>query len=312
MAPVSFKVKIKEVVTDTTSEPEEIIFGLKSKVEGSIGVEAAFQKWIYKGRVLADDATFESTGILDGDMVIAMKANAASTYSATLEGAGDAESREASAREGSTSAAPATTATIDGATQQPVRSMPWQNQAFDMAMHMLLNNEEEKVRAAVSLLLKITNNIVANPMEEKYRKMKGTSATFTSKLGSLPGGTNIMQALGFTLISEEWVLTPSEQAWNNLVACQAKLQAFSTKLTSHNTSGTSPPTTGAVTGSSSSSASVNQDNVLLMAMLQQMAMNSGGSGDSGSSNSNSGGSEANNGDGGSGQPSSGGDSNNKA
>ena len=239
-------------------------------------------------------------------MVIAMKANSASAYSTTVEGGNMVVDGEGA------SSAPAAASASSDATQSGF-STPWPSQAFDMAMHMLLNNEEGKVREAVGLLVKITNNIVANPMQEKYRKMKASNATFTSKLGSLPGGNNVMMALGFTLTAEEWVLTPSEQAWNNLVACQTKLQAFNSKLSAGVTGATgATPAPAPAYAATPPTADLDNNNVLLMAMMQQMAaMNS--SGDTSSSNNNNSGSnggDGNSGDGGS--SSSTGDSNEKA
>ena len=149
--------------------------------------------------------------------------------------------------------------------------------------------------------------------------MRNTNATFSSKLGSLPGGTNVIMALGFSHIpeSDEWILAPTEHAWNNLVGCQVKLQAFDTKLTQHLTSGAttsdSPLTSSPATATSNHGT--DHSNVLsLMAMLQQMVMSRGG-GESGSvRNSSNGRGDANSDESGSGDgpQSSEADSNEKA
>ena len=99
-----------------------------------------------------------------------------------------------------------------------------------------------------------------------------------------------MMALGFTLTAEEWVLTPSEQAWNNLVACQTKLQAFNSKLSAGVTGATgATPAPAPAYAATPPTADLDNNNVLLMAMMQQMAaMNS--SGDTSSSNNNNSGS----------------------
>jgi hypothetical protein len=67
-------------------------------------------------------------------------------------------------------------------------------------------------------------------MEEKYRRLSRTNAAFSKKVGSLKGGSNCMMALGFSLEGDEWVLTPSAQAWENLMACKGKLERFAHKL----------------------------------------------------------------------------------
>ena len=294
--PLSFKVKLKEKVTDLEGGATELVYALKKKGEADIGVEAPFQKWIYKGRVLGDNVTLQETGIIDGDMVIAMRAQTASTFSATFAGEGVTDSTEAlGPSPGATPPSSGVARTIN-VQQSPSTTNTY---VFDMAMHALLANEEEKVKAAVGLLVKIANNIVANPMEDKFRKMKSTSTTFTSKLGALPGGTGVMAALGFTLVGEEWILIPSEQAWDNLVACHAKLQQFNTKLqgTMPSVSAATTATTATATATDTATATtaiananMDQNQVLLMAMMAAMNSNSnsGSSGDAAGSSDTTG------------------------
>jgi len=98
--------------------------------------------------------------------------------------------------------------------------------AFDQGMLELLSNPESAAKEAVILLLKVITNIVDHPMEEKYRKLKSSNAAFSKKIGSLRGGSACMIAVGFLLVGEEWVLQPSAEAWDVLLACQAKLDRF--------------------------------------------------------------------------------------
>jgi hypothetical protein len=102
---------------------------------------------------------------------------------------------------------------------------------FDRAILVLFNNSEELVQPAVSILSKITSNIISHPNEEKYRKINKNNAAFSKKLGNINGGEGCLLALGFQIQGDEWVLVPSASAWDNLVNCQGKITRFATKLT---------------------------------------------------------------------------------
>lgn len=151
---------------------------------------------------------------------------------------------------------------------------------FDRGMHMLLGNEEGVAKDAVAMLLKIIMNIVNHPMEEKYRKVKSSSATFNAKIGSISGGLNCLQAIGFQLIGEDWVLVPSADAWPILLACQAKLDRFMIKYlevcasasssTAHPTE--APSNTTATSGGAKSSVSEEEASKALEQLMLAMAM----------------------------------------
>jgi hypothetical protein len=174
----------------------------------------AQQKWIYKGRILGDDVSIRDAGIGEGDTVIIMK-TAAATQTSSSAGV----SRSAPSL-GVGMAPPMSMS-------QPMRVS---TERFDAAMLELLQNPDIAVQGAVGILLKIVANVGMHPMEEKYRRLSRTNAAFSKKVGSLAGGSNCMMALGFSLEGDEWVLTPSAQAWENLMACKGKLERFAHKL----------------------------------------------------------------------------------
>ena len=178
------------------------------------------QKWIFQGRVLRDEQTLVGEGI-QTDLVVHVIKTAAPT-----------------ADEGVSRVAPA----------HAYVPVP----AFDRSMSELLSNEESKAKEAVILLLKIISNIIEHPMEEKYRKILCSSKAFFNKVGSLRGGSACMEALGFTVVGEHWVLTPTASAWEVLIASQAKLDRFMARyievqrqpdsdLTQANTAISTPP-----------------------------------------------------------------------
>ncbi len=53
-------------------------------------------------------------------------------------------------------------------------------------------------------MLKLLNNILKNPREEKFRMIKKTNAAIQSKLLSVKGVPELLEALGFISIDEEF------------------------------------------------------------------------------------------------------------
>lgn len=207
MATVNFKCKVTEDQYEMDLPVTMLIAEAKRDLEIKVPLLASHdQKWIFQGRVLKDTDTLEQSGIREGLCVHVMK-----TAKATTPANSSLSTPPSAAASAAASAAP---------TYVPVP-------AFDEGMHMLLGNEETKAKDAIILLLKIISNIIDKPMEEKYRKVKATSKAFT-KL-DIAGGKECILAMGFNLVGEEYVLTPSAQAWEVLISCQAKLDRFMAK-----------------------------------------------------------------------------------
>jgi hypothetical protein len=190
---INFKVKMNEAAYDLSStDPlSQSIFDMKTVAFTLSNVPQDCQKWIFQGKVLLDDMLVSESGITEGNSVIVMKV--VSTLPPPLP---------------------------------PLKQTP----VFDNAMTMLLGNEVEIVQNAISVLIKVASNIVNNPMEQKYRQVPSKNATFHKKVGSPAGGNECMKGLGFMLESDNWVLTPTADAWENLIACREKLERFAKKL----------------------------------------------------------------------------------
>jgi ubiquilin len=296
---VSFRLKLKEKVFELTADPEEGVWAVKERMAVEMDIEAGLQKWIYKGRIVTNEQTVGGASIANEDTIIVMKASGAP--SAPPAGAAAASSTNPSAASSSSSASSGAAANPSGsgaispstATAPPLVATP----QFNMAMHHLLSNEESVAQSSVELLLKVVTNIVNHPMEDKFRRMRSSNATFGAKLGNVNGGNACMQALGFELTGDDWVLTPTADKWNNIVACQAKLTSFSQRMNgaasaSSSTasaavstpSGTVAGTAGATAAAASSSSGESgpgekvseadtQQQVLLMAMMQSVMLN---------------------------------------
>ena len=73
------------------------------------------------------------------------------------------------------------------------------NPLSNALMRLKQNNPLSVYATAVGTLDKVLTNIVNNPMEEKYRKVKKNNAAFGKRLGKLVGGHDCMLGAGFVV-----------------------------------------------------------------------------------------------------------------
>ena len=210
---MNIKAKIGEVTHTISVENDSTpISELKLSLESLTQIPSASQKWIYQGRILNEKSTIKECNLQNDSCVIVIKT--ATSQPIALP----------------------TTQVPNNTSQQQTYTSPFQPPVpvstvlFDQSMHLLLNNPEDAVDEAVTLLIKICNNIISNPNEEKYRKVNNTNAIFTKKIGTIGGGLQCMEGIGFRLIGSEWILQPSEQAWEVLLKCKSKLDVFLVRL----------------------------------------------------------------------------------
>ena len=160
------------------------------------------QKWIYKGKVLADENTLVMSGFTAGDTIHVM--------------------------------ATATTATATAAAAPIIAQQPgyFPVPQFDQAMGNLLSmhSSSTDISPSLSTVYKIISNIIKNPHEEKYRKIKSSNNLIQKKIVSIPGALNVLLATGFAPSGEDYVIMVSPTAWEVLVTCQRKLDLFLKKL----------------------------------------------------------------------------------
>ncbi|XP_052782196.1 UBX domain-containing protein 6-like [Mya arenaria] len=62
-----------------------------------------------------------------------------------------------------------------------------------------LNKDKEKVKICVDTLCKYLDNIIANPEEEKFRKIRTSNKAFMERISPLRGTEEFLQAAGFLL-----------------------------------------------------------------------------------------------------------------
>ena len=224
---LNFKVKLGEQVYDITDVDANSFVGeVKSQVATVTGCAADCQKWIYKGRIVSDQITITDSGIVEGNTVILMKTAPNNAISPTTP-----QSSHNSAYNNASYTSPTSDMNRVVNPNAAGSMLPLVSTShFDNGMMLLLSNSDDVVLAAVTLLLKVSSNIIANPMEEKYRRLNQTNPAFKKKVGDISGGSNCMIGLGFRLEGDEWVLFPTSSAWDVLIACKSKLEKFLKKM----------------------------------------------------------------------------------
>lgn len=114
---------------------------------------------------------------------------------------------------------------------QPVAQAPGQGgDPLKLGINTLMaSNSPAVFLTAVSTLEKILSNIIANPLEEKYRKVKRQNAAFQKRLGGLAGGDAAMRAAGFVVETQDgeevYMMHASPDAWPKLVSAKAVIDA---------------------------------------------------------------------------------------
>lgn len=83
----------------------------------------------------------------------------------------------------------------------------------DAILKMKTNHNVAEFTTGLTTLSKILTNVVEKPLEEKFRRLKKTNSTFHNKFGRLDGAQDALLAVGFEINGEEYVLTPSAEAW---------------------------------------------------------------------------------------------------
>jgi UBX domain-containing protein 6 len=56
------------------------------------------------------------------------------------------------------------------------------------------------------------NNLLANPSEEKFRRIRKDNRAFQDRVAKVTGGVNFLKAAGFTEESEFWAMGAQDDA----------------------------------------------------------------------------------------------------
>eukprot|EP00580_Thalassiosira_gravida_P013179 CAMPEP_0201682026 /NCGR_PEP_ID=MMETSP0494-20130426/51408_1 /ASSEMBLY_ACC=CAM_ASM_000839 /TAXON_ID=420259 /ORGANISM="Thalassiosira gravida, Strain GMp14c1" /LENGTH=539 /DNA_ID=CAMNT_0048165779 /DNA_START=338 /DNA_END=1957 /DNA_ORIENTATION=- len=96
-------------------------------------------------------------------------------------------------------------------------------------------NNTTMYRTALVTAVNLLGDIVSHPQEETYRTIdkSNTTSAFALRLGSLPGGSDLMLALGFTIHTKDnsydnnveyYILIPTADAWPKVVTAHKMIQ----------------------------------------------------------------------------------------
>ncbi|KAG7398485.1 hypothetical protein PHYBOEH_010942 [Phytophthora boehmeriae] len=128
-------------------------------------------------------------------------------------------------------AAPATASGPPGPTQ--LRSYLQQMREYE---------PQDQYATAIRTLQKICANIVGNPAEDKYRKLRVDNAALKAKLFDRTRGQDCVKILGFQDGVQDGflVLVPTPEKWESLVACKSVVDTAVSALGGSSGSGASP------------------------------------------------------------------------
>eukprot|EP00953_Heterococcus_sp_UTEX-ZZ885_P017312 9690-Heterococcus_DN1.PRE.1 len=123
---------------------------------------------------------------------------------------------------------------------------------MNAAIARVLQQPPAAAQNLLNTLLKIVDNIIQHPLEEKYRSIKRSNKSFAARVGSVPGSAACMTSLGFTLSqdNENWILVPSATAWPTLQAGRANIQSAIAAASAATAAGGSSANTSSTFGSS--------------------------------------------------------------
>lgn len=221
-------------------------------VSETTGIPLAQLKLIVRGRLITDDSSKNAISefkLEDQSVLHCMgkpvAANAGTETPASASSANSANDTVATPTAVPTPSVPATVAnSATSNNNNTAASTPTSLQAALQRLRQL--NSPDVYKTAVTTLSKILKNIIDNPMEEKYRKVKKNNAAFNRRLGGLPGGGDaIMLAAGFTLETGDepmYLLQASAEAWPSLLEAQTTVnQAVQQAETTAAASQVAPP-----------------------------------------------------------------------
>lgn len=223
-----------ELSLSLTNPPRRIRIEVSKDVSASTLFEAASKatnipksglKLIFRGRIIAnresDKTVAEEFKVEDGCVIHCMGKPVANMTSATTTGnAPQISSSSTTVSSGSTVIPPsaAAVASVSTTTTESTSTL-------SAALLKIKNSHPASdYITALNTMEKLLLNVTTKPTEEKYRKVKKSNAAFVKRLGRLNGSVDAMTAIGFaTNSSDEYVLTPSPEAWPKLLESKATL-----------------------------------------------------------------------------------------
>ena len=236
MSPLGLRLKSTKggEVFEVSIAGDALIGDLKAEVEARTSIPRASQRLIYKGRMLKEDAqSLSAFGLQSGDTILYMASARAAPAPARPAQAAAPSAPAAAAGPPGPRVPPAAPAAPAPAFPFPFPlgagaggAVP--ETAFTRALASLgPPSDGERRREAVRTLGKVISNIIAHPMDEKYRTLKKANAAFQRRLGGVPGASECLSALGFQDRGEQWVLVATASGWERLLSARSAVDRAS-------------------------------------------------------------------------------------
>jgi hypothetical protein len=202
---------------------------LLTAVVAATDIPSTALKLIYRGRLIKPDDTVQAVSEyrLDPGSVIhcmgkpVKKVNAAATTGGVFAAGTTLPSVTTTTATATTASSSMATTT---ATTTTTRSTGIISNVTEAIANLRSLNAPDVAATAISTLDKLLNNIIAHPLEIKYRRIKKNNVAFGRRLGQLPGGHDALLACGFVVQyidgEDQYELVASEESWNRLVTNQ--------------------------------------------------------------------------------------------
>ena len=180
---------------------------------------------IFRGKIIPSNENDNHNNVIDkfqledGSVVHCM-GKPAQTVSSTPAAGVTATPNSTFTTSGSVVTPPASTTPVTPAAPSTSPSNPTPLKSFLHQMKSKINPTD--YTTALTTISKLLSNIINNPMEEKYRKVKRGNAAFTKRLGRLSHSHDVMMSIGFITENNEgeYVLVPNVDAWPKLTLCK--------------------------------------------------------------------------------------------
>jgi hypothetical protein len=185
-------------------------------------------KLIFRGRLISDDDSklaVDEYKLEEGSVLHCMGKPVPNGSAGTDAAAATSTTPVVLPPNASTVSIPASAATSASTASSSISSDP-----LTAALQaMRAANSPADYQTAVQVLDKLLHNIMAHPLEEKYRRVKKQNPAFQRRLGGIAGGEAVLLAAGFVNEKDEsnadvFMMQASAEAWPRLQATKAKVE----------------------------------------------------------------------------------------
>lgn len=224
---------ILSISLSLTNPPRRIPIEIKSDANAKSLFEAASKathiptagmKLIFRGRIIANKGDGDEMNVIEEfkleDRSVIHCMGKPNPPSVDVDASVNVAATSATTNSGSTVIPPAASASASASAPSIAVSS---NPLKSSLQQMKISHPGIDYKIGLTTLSKLLQNVIQNPMEQKYRKVKKTNAAFEKKLGRLNGANEAILAIGFQTVGEEYVLTPSPEAWPALLESKATL-----------------------------------------------------------------------------------------